>query len=209
MVLVSGCVGGPARNDQPPGVGPQIDSSPEIDAAAGKLVSDHQGEQPGAVANYVLTRFRYDSWLKPLSMTRRASTLFDSGYLAGCADYAVVTTALLRATGIPSRLVLSVNRDWVDARQSHPFLIPRGHVFIEVWIDGAWRLLDVTYLKLYQDYDPADPVLPHGERYCLRVRDLWQAGINSPEKLVAGLNQCADRLPGESGPPRIPVATPL
>jgi hypothetical protein len=228
MAVMTGCADGPVHKHLPPGSGPQVDSSPGIEAVARQLAKtadqnrdwnsdwdfgqspdqslDHR---PGAVANYVVTNFRYNNRLKPQSMSRRASALFDNGELAGCADYAVVATALLRAAGIPSRLVLSVNRDWVAARRSHPFLVPRGHVFIEVQVDGDWRLLDVAYLKLYQDYSPDDPVLPHGERYCLRTIDFWQAGIASPEALITGLNRCADRLPDETGPARTLTATPL
>lgn len=203
----------PPAAKRPPGDGPQIDSSPAIEATARELTTELPSQQPGAVANYVVDHFRYDNWLNAQGITRRASTLFDSGYLSGCSEYAVVATALLRAADIPSRLLVSVNRDWVEARRSHPYLIPRGHVFVEVHVDGAWRLLDVPYLQLYRDYDPTDPVLPRGERYCLRTTDLWRDGIDSPVKLIARLKQCADQAVGEPArepaPPRTLAATEL
>ena len=199
---LAGCVGWQSGEQRLAGGGAQIDSSRAIEATARNLPGDEPRQRPAAVANYVMTRFAYDSLRNTQGITRRASTLFEDANLTGCADYAVVATALLRAADIPSRLLLSVNRDWLVARRSHPFLVPRGHVFVEVLVDGDWQLLDVPYLQLYRKYDPDDPVLPHGERYCQRLDDFWWAGIDSPAKLNARLRLCAEQLPVEQGPVR-------
>lgn len=189
--------------------GAQFDSSPVIQQAARGLGGATPEQQVRATVTYVNERFRHDPWLNSRSLSRSASTLFESGSLSGCAEYAVVAASLLRAQDIPTRLLLSVNDDWVQARRSHPFLIPRGHVFLEVKLDGAWRLLDVPYRNLYRDYSPLAPALPRDERFCLRTADFWEHGIRGAEHLVATFTDCADRQPDVEALPPEPAATPL
>ena len=54
-----------------------------------------------------------------------------------CRDYAHVCVALLRALGIPSRLV-SVYAPGLDPMDFH--------AVAEAWVDGAWRVVDATTL---------------------------------------------------------------
>ena len=37
-----------------------------------------------------------------------------------------------------------------------------GHVFLEVFLGGKWKLLDAQGLRIWDEYDPADPELPGG-----------------------------------------------
>ena len=84
----------------------------------------------------------------------------------GCADYAVVFTALSRACGIPTVFVKTMDADWIrEFRANGKCSSWRGHVFLEVFIDGKWRLLEPGGLTLYDDYDPKTRRLLPGERW--------------------------------------------
>jgi len=84
----------------------------------------------------------------------------------GCADYAVVFTALSRACGIPTVFVKTMDADWIrEFRANGKSTSWRGHVFLEVFIDGKWRLLEPGGLTMYDDYDPKTRRLLPGDRW--------------------------------------------
>jgi hypothetical protein len=84
----------------------------------------------------------------------------------GCADYAVVFTALSRACGIPTVFVKTMDADWIrEFRASGKCNSWRGHVFLEVFIDGKWKLLEPGWLTIYDDYDPKTRRLLPGDRW--------------------------------------------
>jgi hypothetical protein len=56
-----------------------------------------------------------------------------------------------------------MDADWIREFRSTGICTSwRGHVFLEVHIGGRWKLLDATGLRLYDDYDPAQRILPGG-----------------------------------------------
>jgi hypothetical protein len=90
----------------------------------------------------------------------------DGKTYGGCADYAVVFTALSRACGIPTVFVKTMDADWIrEFRATGTCKSWRGHVFLEVFVGGRWRLLEPGSLVLYDDYDPATRRVLPGERW--------------------------------------------
>jgi hypothetical protein len=80
-----------------------------------------------------------------------------------CAAHALVFANLARACGIPAVYVKSSRHDWirgfVATGETGSFA---GHVWLEVFVDGKWRLVDAQGMRIFDDYDPADPELPGG-----------------------------------------------
>lgn len=66
-----------------------------------------------------------------------------------------------------------------------------GHVFIEVFLDNRWYLIDPVYKKFYGDYDPNLIHYPclkeHGacQIFCCRGKDFWDMGIKTPNDLIS------------------------
>jgi hypothetical protein len=54
-----------------------------------------------------------------------------------CTEHSVLLTALLRAAGIPARVVMGL----VYSHGDKAFV---GHMWTEAWIDGVWQPLDAT-----------------------------------------------------------------
>jgi transglutaminase-like putative cysteine protease len=81
--------------------------------------------------------------------------------LTGCHDWALVYASFARALGYPTVIVDAAGIPWIkqyQSGQSGPF---SGHVFVEVFVDGKWVLIDSTngwYLD--NGYDPTNPVIP-------------------------------------------------
>jgi len=83
----------------------------------------------------------------------------------GCADQAIVCGALLRAAGLPTVWVKTMDVAWIwDFKQGRPFEAWSGHVFLEVYVDGKWLLLDAGAKLLYTNYSPQSRILP-GNRF--------------------------------------------
>jgi hypothetical protein len=117
---------------------------------------------------------------------RNFDQIIDDGTLGGCADHSIVFGALSRACGIPTVWVKTMDYDWIrDFKLHGPIGSWRGHVFLELYIQNRWLLLDAQGMILYEDYNTSSHFFP-GRRYAydkgsdpydliLSVRwDLWK-----------------------------------
>lgn len=81
----------------------------------------------------------------------------------GCASHALVFCNLARACGLPAVYVKSSSHEWirkyVATGETGNFA---GHVFLEVYLKGKWKLLDAQGMRIWDDYDGANPELPGG-----------------------------------------------
>ncbi len=83
----------------------------------------------------------------------------------GCADQGIFCGVLLKAAGIPALWVKTMDVAWIwDFKKGRPFDSWSGHVFLEVYVDGKWMVLDPGGKMLYGDYSPRMRILP-GNRF--------------------------------------------
>jgi hypothetical protein len=79
----------------------------------------------------------------------------------GCHDHALVFASICRHFGFPAIMVDTAGIQWaydyVEGR-SGGWLI--GHVFVEVYVNNNWILIDSTGGAYVEDYDPCNPVIP-------------------------------------------------
>jgi hypothetical protein len=104
---------------------------------------------------------------KPVTEWRPVEAIVRSATYGACGEHAVVFGALARACGIPVVWVKAADVEWILAlRRGDPTAVrtPRGHVFLEVHVDGRWALLDTEAGLLHARYDPAWRMLP-GNRF--------------------------------------------
>lgn len=103
----------------------------------------------------------FDGW-------RPIERMVADGTYGGCADHAMAFGTIARACGIPTVWVKTMDVAWIEAFRGGRFDENRdawsGHVFLEVFLDGAWRLLDAQAGVLYMRYDPTSRLLP-GRRF--------------------------------------------
>lgn len=85
-----------------------------------------------AVSDWIRESFVYDGEASTNTTTARDSYFARRGV---CRDYAHVLIAFARASGIPARIA-SVYAPDVDP--------PDFHAVAEVWLEGAWHLVDAT-----------------------------------------------------------------
>jgi transglutaminase-like putative cysteine protease len=98
----------------------------------------------------------------------------------GCADEGIVCGVLLKAAGIPTVWVKTMDVAWIwDFKKGRAFQSWSGHVFLEVFVNGKWALLDPGGQMLYQDYSPQTRILP-GRRFA------YHKG-NDPKTMIMSL----------------------
>jgi len=178
--------------------GPQTKVNDLILQASREIDGRNRRERLHQAVEYVWTHFRYDNWLNDQMFRRTAARMFEDGILGGCSDFALVMVALFRAAGIPARLVLTANTEWLRKYRANPLAIVNGHVFIEVFLEHRWHLVDPTYRKLFIGYDTANPRYPRGELFCLRGIDYWSLGLED----VVQLNRTYSRITASMIPER-------
>jgi hypothetical protein len=133
--------------------------------------------------------------------------LLTEGRLGGCHDHGLVYAAVARELGYPAVMARTASIAWVGQFQAGEEGPHVGHVFVEVYLDGRWVLIDSTNgWYLTDGYDPADPVIPltgniagsSDEIYGFYVEgkavDTWAMGIHSPAESRQKMEDFANQL---------------
>ena len=96
---------------------------------------------------------------------RNFDTVVSQECYGSCADQAIVCGVLLQSAGIPTVWVKTMDVNWIwDFKKQRPFNSWSGHVFLEIYLDQKWVLLDPGASRIYVDYSPQSRILP-GNRF--------------------------------------------
>ncbi|TNE87277.1 MAG: transglutaminase family protein [Deltaproteobacteria bacterium] len=122
---------------------------PQLQALAASLGKGGLSGRELAVAafEHVRDAVPYEFMAKLTPGQYRASYVLDRGR-GFCVQKAVLLTALLRACGIPSAIVLSELRDRTMPRRISQAMgtdIMHGHGLTAVFLDGEWLLVDASH----------------------------------------------------------------
>ena len=172
------------------GQGEQSKITPPIAAEAALVKGANRRERLFRGMGYIWKRFAYDRGYNQYMLKRTAGELFDSNILGGCSDFALVESVFFRALGIPARLVVTANTDWIAAYRFNPLSMTSGHTFVEVYLEDRWHLVDSTFRILHSGYDAGRPYYPHNEIFCRRGRDFPDMGIRNVEQLDEVMRDC-------------------
>jgi len=118
-----------------------------------------------------------------------------SGVLSGCNDYGLVTLTILRSLGFPTVFVQSARLDWIKEviNKNENSRRVRGHIFLEVKVEGKWLLFDSTAGIIYLKYDKNNFSLPKEYYVFSKSLDGWETGcINLCENNKIMLNLFKD-----------------
>ncbi len=157
--------------------GPQTRLTPGIVSASDQIRGINRRERLFKAVDYVWANFRYDNWLNDKAFARTAGELFETRLLGGCSDFALAQVTLFRAVGVPARLVMTANTNWMTDFKENDLLITTGHVFIETYLEDRWHLIDSTYRLLFEGYKPGGKNFPRNEYLFGRAKDFWSVGI--------------------------------
>ncbi|MBN2180760.1 MAG: transglutaminase domain-containing protein [Sedimentisphaerales bacterium] len=98
----------------------------------------------------------------------------------GCADQGIVCGVLLKGADIPVVWVKTMDVSWIwDFKKGRKFESWSGHVFLEVYVEGKWMLLNPGAKMIYREYTPKMRILP-GNRFA------YHKG-NDPKEMIMSL----------------------
>ena len=116
-----------------------------------------------AILKWMGKNLRYDPNVP--DKVRNFDAIVNSKVYGGCAEHSVVFAALAKACAIPTVTVKTMDADWIRRfRTTGETDNWSGHVFLEVFFDGRWQLLNATQMELTDNYDQNARIFP-GNRY--------------------------------------------
>jgi transglutaminase-like putative cysteine protease len=169
------------------------------------------GLDPRAMSAAALELFRTGGYAYSLQPGAMEGDIVDQFLFASrrgyCEHYASAMTFLLRAAGVPARVVVGYQGGEVNPLGG--YLIVRqsdAHAWVEIWLDGRWTRVDPTSVvapqRLVRGVEALAPqgqggVLPEGVRVLSRVgrffRMGWDAANNSWNQWVLGFSHDRQR----------------
>ena len=135
----------------------------QITSLASKLKGDSDLTTILNVLKWMDRNLKYDadraySW-------RNFDEAIEERTYGGCADQGIVCGVLLKGAGIPTIWVKTMDVSWIwDFKKGRPFKSWSGHVFLEVYVEKKWMLLDPGAKTIYKRYSPKTRILP-GNRF--------------------------------------------
>jgi hypothetical protein len=150
----------------------------QITSRAAELKGDSDLDTIQNVLNWMDRNLKYDadsaySW-------RNFDDAIKEKTYGGCADQGIMCGVLLKGARIPTVWVKTMDVSWIwDFKKERKFKSWSGHVFLEVYVDGKWMLLDPGAKMIYRDYSPKTRILP-GNRFA------YHKG-NDPKKMIMSL----------------------
>lgn len=82
-----------------------------------------------------------------------ADTIYEVKRLSGCHDHGLIMASVLRRYGFPVILIDSADVQWAKDFHDGTATGYLGHVFLEVYVNGGWILLDSTSGDYALDYN--------------------------------------------------------
>lgn len=133
--------------------------------------------------------------------------LFGQRKLGGCHDHALLFSAIARAFGYPTVIMETYSISWMTDYQEGVSEGYVGHVFVEVYLEDRWVLVDPTNgWYVVEGYDPGNPFIPltgnvsgpsheaDGFWVDLKGVDSWDMGIYSVSDLNRRMESAASQF---------------
>lgn len=134
-----------AGKAKPPGA--EYTESSYFITSADKRVRDLASRAVGKETDPWMQALRIEGWVNAHMKGTNDEALATADHVAktlrgDCTEFAMLTAAMCRAQGIPSRT--AVGLIYADVRGQPAFAF---HMWTEVWVNGQWRSLDATLGK--------------------------------------------------------------
>lgn len=106
------------------------------------------------------------NFIKANKYSRTAGEIFKNGVSTGCTDFAYVFATLCRQLNIPTTLLQTAQKEWVNKYVNQlasddpnkDYRMHHGHSFCECYIHGKWVLVDPTSCIIDWKYDSTMPI---------------------------------------------------
>lgn len=92
---------------------------------------------------------------------RTAEEIWKSKIFTGCTDCAIVFATFARQIGIPTTILATAEKSWLESFLKGEETSHRGHSFCECFYEGEWFLVDPTSRRIERKYDTKKLVLSY------------------------------------------------
>lgn len=150
--------------------------------------------------------YTYDQRESVHAAARSADELVRGRILGDCTDYAVVGAALLRSAGVPARMVLATDANWIHAFARDPSVAPEGHAMLEVVGDQGRQWVNPSWGRIHEADETGG--LPEGYVWSSAGQDCWDMGIRNVDDLRQMLLETARNAWREAGSVRLNASVP-
>lgn len=135
---------GPGTEDGEDKIGPQFTDSSYFINCDDARVKQLARKAVGAEKDAWKKALRIEKWVHDHMTVRQDESLATADHVArtlsgDCTEYSMLTAAMCRAEGVPSRTAIGLIYADVDAKPVFAF-----HMWTEVWIKGRWIPIDAT-----------------------------------------------------------------
>lgn len=129
---------------------------------------------------YIKNSFIHDSNMTKFE--RNSEEIAKSNVWSGCSDFGTLVAPILRMNNIPTIYVQTAYIEWIKEYQKNFESLPiTGHIFLEVFVDDNWYLLDANNGRLFFNYDIDNSNLPMGFIAFSKSMNGHQVGCNTNE----------------------------
>jgi hypothetical protein len=133
------------------------------------------------------------------------NVLYEQKLLGGCHDWALLLSCVLRRYGYPVVMVDTAGIQWAMDFASNQTQSFSGHVFLEVFVENRWILMDSTtgeYIEAYDYHNPIIPITkpnePIGYFVLFKGKDPADYGVTNVRLLnerMMRFSQCVETIP--------------
>ncbi len=87
---------------------------------------------------------------------RTAQEIWESGLCTGCTDWAILFATFARQLGYPTTFLTTAQDLWFNKLKNNESINNHiGHSFCECFYKGKWVLVDPTFMKIEEEYNPS------------------------------------------------------
>lgn len=148
------------------------------------------------IYKYLKNNFQQDKTNNIEKFNRTSEEIAASKTWSGCSDIGTLLAPILRMNGIPTIYVQSAYSDWIkdllENRDGKRRI--RGHIFLEVFIEKQWVLIDFTNGYLYINYDYNDLNLPGGYFAFSKSLNGHEVGCDSLKNNASIMSSCLENF---------------
>lgn len=138
-------------------VTPELEMSEEMKIAVDKSVNDKKDLTTlDEIGKFINSYFKdkpipTDASLRDFSSVKQIEENGD-GWLDDCGEYAMMYAAIARYKGIPTVFASALSGKGMESKNPNAIC----HVYLEVFVDGKWVLIDSTKMLIDTTYDKDD-----------------------------------------------------
>jgi hypothetical protein len=184
-----------------PGTQSSLSEQYAIDIFKQIKIGSNEMENIGAIFKWKQGYFKASAAGGKLIGKVTVNQLVETKALSGCHDHGLVLVTLFRNYKFPAIMVDATGIQWAMDYATGKETGFKGHIFVEVYVNDKWILINSTNGQYIENYDPCNPVIAmpdsaDSKGYYVLFKGVDPAGygISSNEQLTGNMKSFAAKV---------------